>query len=174
MKLFFYILPFLTLAQTDIVWNDLTNHLSNGKGGWGIGNACGEDYFSHGVYKGDLDMKGDPLQILNSHFVVEGNIINQGEIIYLCDNAILEVKGGVLSVENPTIEDFKIYPNPAINEINIKGIEVKELEIYDMTGRRIKHYQTFGMLHKIMIDDLQSGIYFLKINNSITHKIIKI
>lgn len=174
MKKLLYILPFITFAQSDIIWHDLTSDINSGKGGWGIGNACGEDFRIYGVYKGDLDMEGDDLQILNSHFVVEKNIINPGTIIYLCDESILEIKGEVLSVEKPIKETFKVYPNPAVNEINVKGVEVTSLELYDMTGRKLKDFKTFGTLHKIMIDDLQSGIYLLRINNSITHKIIKI
>lgn len=174
MRFLIFILPFLTFAQNDIVWHDLTNDLNSVKGGWGIGNACGEDFFLHGVYKGDLDMEGDDLEILNSHFIVEGNIINQGSIVYLCDDAVLEIKGEVLSVENPEKETFKVYSNPAVSEINIKGIEVSSLELYDMTGRKLKDFRTFGSLHRIMIDDLKSGIYILRINNSLTHKIIKL
>lgn len=176
MRIVLYILliSFCANAQNDIVWHDLTDDLNTGKGGWGIGNACGEDFRIYGVYKGDLDMGGDDLQILNSHFIVEKNIINPGTIIYLCDESILEIKGNVLAVENPIKETFKVYPNPAINEINIKGIEVSSLELFDMSGRKLKDFRTFGNLHRIMIDDLKSGIYLLRINEKLTHKIIKI
>lgn len=169
-----YILPFLTFSQSDIVWHDLTSSLTDKARGWGIGNACGVDYRLNGIYKGNLDMEGGDLQILNSHFIVEKNIINPGTIIYLCDESFLEIKGEILSVEKPIKETFKVYPNPSVNEINIKGIEVFSLKLYDMTGRKLKDFKTFGSLHKIMINDLASGIYILRINNSITHKIIKI
>lgn len=160
-------------AQSDPIWHDLTGVLENERGGWSIGNACGEDFFLAGVIKSDLNMHGDELEILNSHVIIEGNIINQGTLIYLCDNSILEIKGGVLSVEGPVKEELKIYPNPAIDEINIKGVEIDRLELYDMYGRMLKNYQTVGRLHRIMIDDLESGVYFIRINNTEIHKIIK-
>ena len=174
MKRLIYLLPFLTFAQSDVVWHDLTNSLTDKARGWGIGNACGVDSKLYGIYQGDLDMEGGDLQILNSHFIIEGNIINQGTITYLCDDAVLEIKGEVLNVEKPIKETFKVYPNPSVNEINIKGIEVSSLELYDMTGRKLKDFRTFGSLHRIMIDDLKSGIYILRINEKLTHQIIKI
>ena len=168
------LIPIFTTAQFNDQWHDLTSSLTDKARGWGIGNACGVDYRLNGIYKGDLDMEGGDLQILNSHFIIEGNIINQGTITYLCDDAVLEIKGEVLSVEKPIKETFKVYPNPSVNEINIKGIEVFSLELYDMTGRKLKDFKTFGSLHRIMIDDLKSGIYVLRINEKLTHKIIKI
>lgn len=169
------LLPFITFAQNDIVWHDLTNELNSTLGGWSIGNACGKDYSLHGFIDSDLDLKGDDLEILNSHVVIYGEALNIGSIVYLCDNSILEVLGGVLSVPDVEVkESFKVFPNPAIDEINIKGIEVRELELYDMTGRRIKHFQTFGQLHRILIEDIESGVYVLIINGKINHKIVKL
>lgn len=153
-------------------WLDITPTHDNANG-WSIGNECGEDYFLQGKIKNDLDMKGGNLEILYAYVIVESDIINAGSIVYMCDYSILELNGGTLSTDETINPELKIYPNPAINEINIKGVEVDQLELYDMTGRRIKHYQTFGMLHKIMIDDLEAGVYILIINGTHTHKIIK-
>lgn len=168
--LLFILFPIFVFSQD---FQDLTTKLDSNLGGWSIGNACGKDFRLNGVYKKDLDMKGENFEILNSHFIIEGDVLNPGTIVYLCDNSILEIKGGVLSTPDQKKEAFQIYPNPAINEINIKGIDIEILELYDMYGRRLKNYQTVGRLHRIMIDDLVPGIYFLKINNSSTHKIIK-
>lgn len=174
MKLLICILmPLLMLGQPDVRWHDLTKSLDSMKGGWGIGNACGVDFRLNGIYKGDLDMEGEPLEILNAHFVVEGNIVNQGSIVYLCDDAVLEIKGEVLGVVIPEANEVKIYPNPALHEVNIKGIEVSDLALFDMQGRKLKHYKTFGQLHRIMVDDLEAGIYLLVINKTLTHKIVK-
>lgn len=118
-------------------------------------------------------MKGGNLEINYGYIIVEADVINVGSIVYLCDYSILELNGGTLSLDQPIEPELKIYPNPAVNEINIKGIEVNQLELYDMTGRRLKHFQTFGMLHKIMVDDLEAGIYILIINGYIKHKIVK-
>lgn len=169
----FILLPFITFGQLRTEWLDLTP-THDTQYGWGIGNACGEDYFLQGEIKGDLDMKGGNLEINYGYIIVEADVINVGSIVYLCDYSILELNGGTLSLDQTIEPELKIYPNPAVNEINIKGIEVSELELYDMTGRRIKHYQTFGMLHKVMIDDMETGVYILIINGYIKHKIVKL
>lgn len=167
-------IPFFAFGQVENTWHDLTNALYNKSEGWSIGNACGEFDILQGIIKEDLDMEGGNLEILYGHVIVEGEVINVGSIVYMCDTSILELNGGTLSLDQPIKPELKIYPNPAINEINIKGIEVSELELYDMTGRRIKHYQTFGQLHKIMIEDLETGVYILIINGTGTHKIVKL
>lgn len=168
------LIPFLTTAQFNDQWHDLTNALYNKSEGWSIGNACGEDYFMQGIIKEPLDMEGGNLEILYGYIIIEGDITNVGSIVYMCDASILELNGGTLSMMNDPIKpELKIYPNPAVSEINISGVEVKELELYDMTGRRLKHYQTFGMLHKIMVDDLEAGVYILIINGNISHKFVK-
>lgn len=169
-------LPLCIFAQsTDYTgWHDLTNELQHTEGGWGIGNACGVDFYLKGIIRDDLDMKGGQLQLLNSHVVIEGELLNVADIVYLCDEAILEVRGVALSVPELEPQEVKIYPNPARDEIHIKGIEVSNLELFDIAGRRLKSYTTVGNMHRIMIDDLASGIYILKINHSITHKIVKL
>lgn len=172
--LIFILIPFLAFSQVENRWHDLTNALYNKSEGWSIGNACGEFDILQGIIKEDLDMEGGNLEILFGHVVVEGEVINVGSIVYMCDTSILELNGGTLSMDQPIKPELKIYPNPAINEINIKGIEVVQLELYDMTGRRIKHYQTFGQLHRIMIDDLAAGVYILIINGDIKKKIVKL
>lgn len=174
--LIIYILsPWCLLGQTDYTgWHDLTNELKYPEGGWGIGNACGVDFYLKGFIRDDLDMKGGHLQLLNSHVIIEGELLNAGDIVYLCDEAILEVRGGVLSVPELVMQDIKIYPNPVVDQIHIKGIEVSTLELFDMSGRRLKNYTTVGNMHRIMIDDLAPGIYLLRINDFITKKLVKL
>ena len=64
--------------------------------------------------------------------------------------------------------DFFIYPNPANDfvyiEINDNSLD-KSIEIIDLLGRRQKEYILNSNLLRIRIDDLQSGVYFVKISN---------
>lgn len=178
MNLIFYIFLIFSLTLKAQTIQDFTDEVHRvmvvNNEGFSIGNGCGVDNFTVGMVKGNYDMNFNTLEIMNNKFVVTGNIINEGVFIYVCDTSVLEIRGGTLSVQEQTKETLKIYPNPASNEINIKGIQVSEIELYDMTGRRIKHYQTFGQLHRIMIDDLEAGIYILVINGHIRHKFVKL
>lgn len=175
MKHFIYILFIFCLpifSQNKI--HDLSNTLEDKSGGWSIGNACGDEPYMYVIFPNGLDMQGEMLQIMHSHITIVGELINQGELIYTCDRAILEFKDKPLSIEKPEITKIKVFPNPATNEINIRGIEVEKLQLFDMTGRLLKDYKTVGNLHKIMISDLKSGVYFLKINDFEVKKIVKL
>ena len=85
--------------------------------------------------------------------------------------------------------NISFYPNPTNGEIKIKNYELRmgDMQIYDMTGRMVYRYEVQGdgyevlphtplsepnTPHLIDISYLQSGIYFLKIDNQ-TFKIIK-
>lgn len=73
--------------------------------------------------------------------------------------------------------NFAIYPNPAndvINITNLNNTEVISTSISDINGRIVK--QINSALATISVSDLNSGVYFLKINTlegSGTIKIIK-
>ena len=95
--------------------------------------------------------------------------------------------GPVLSVEELTINDLKILPNPFNNKITINlssrlnGADLS-IEIYDINGRLVYTKTTLNLENNITINDLSvlaKGTYFLKLSNkaealSIVKKIIKI
>jgi len=74
------------------------------------------------------------------------------------------VKTLVLSDDQPTVS---IWPNPAINEINVgrytnNNINTKA-QIFDLTGRMISERQFGEHSTTIKINDLQPGTYVLRI-----------
>ena len=86
-----------------------------------------------------------------------------------------------LGVENYSgvKEMFDVYPNPASDEINIKLLYPKEdnqITIYNTLGEVCKNLQIKGQeTTKLNIQDLKSGIYFIKLNSekdSRTEKLI--
>ncbi|WP_312076552.1 M1 family aminopeptidase [Chryseobacterium sp.] len=69
-----------------------------------------------------------------------------------------------LSTKEINNENFEIYPNPAKNEIYIKGFDKSsEFKIYSADGRLVKQ-QFYQPKKAINISDLSSGIYILQIN----------
>jgi hypothetical protein len=80
--------------------------------------------------------------------------------------------GGSIPVaisEPDQLASLHIYPNPANQFINIKGIHSGDMEIYNSSGILIKK-ETFNG-ERISISHLKSGMYFLKIRNaSIVHR----
>lgn len=87
----------------------------------------------------------------------------------------LEVYGKLsetLDVKQFAKQPFSIFPNPTTNGIiNIVGDqEVVLVEVYDLLGAKIK--TTFENA-KVSVQDLASGVYFLKINKQYSIKFIK-
>jgi len=72
----------------------------------------------------------------------------------------------------------KIYPNPAINFVQVKSnkSDLSKIYIMDIAGKIVKQITISGTDDIINIDDLSKGIYILKIETKTsitTHKLIK-
>lgn len=80
-----------------------------------------------------------------------------------------------LSNENFEVSKVVVYPNPTTDYIVIAGIEAEaKAEIYSITGQKIKEV-SFTNETTISLNDVNAGIYLVKISNensSITRKII--
>ena len=61
---------------------------------------------------------------------------------------------------------LSVFPNPANNQITLdngQGV-MKEVYVYDIMGKEVRHLAVQGTLTTIDVSNLQNGIYFLKIN----------
>lgn len=71
-----------------------------------------------------------------------------------------------LSINDINTFDYTIYPNPAIDFVNIKtgsnNNSIDRIEIYDATGKFVKVYNEIQN-NRISISQLEEGIYFLKL-----------
>jgi hypothetical protein len=81
---------------------------------------------------------------------------------------------GVPHQEIATINhDFTIYPNPAMNYINIKIEDMKQSTTFRLTDLNGRHIKEFSKTEHITISDLEKGIYLitcLKENKSVKTK----
>lgn len=71
---------------------------------------------------------------------------------------------GEVSIEKNTKLDFSIYPNPAQNEITLRGDGLKNggtLVFLDALGKEVKRNNIQGLNQKISINSLNKGVYFL-------------
>lgn len=97
----------------------------------------------------------------------------------------LSFTGSVAGIENqdPDIQQFSVYPNPAIDQLNVAfdllHVQSTEISIEDITGKNIytKSLGEVGGMQNISIDtdEFTAGIYLIKItspNGSATRKII--
>jgi hypothetical protein len=60
--------------------------------------------------------------------------------------------------------DFKVYPNPASNSLNVisTNVDLESYEIYDIQGRMINS-NLFISTNQVDISQLQSGMYLIKL-----------
>jgi hypothetical protein len=99
--------------------------------------------------------------------------VGNNDIVYFFDNISFSSPIS-LGLEDQVIFDYKIYPNPTSNVINIQG-DISDLKviIYDILGKVLMQGEA---QERIDISFLNKGTYFISFtNNSVTstHKIIK-
>ena len=59
---------------------------------------------------------------------------------------------------------IELFPNPAKTILNINSKEfVSQVEIYSLTGARVKDIKPSSKKIKLSISDLKPGIYFVKV-----------
>lgn len=79
-----------------------------------------------------------------------------------------------LSTDEVSINDFKVYPNPATDYITISSQHnIDAVEIYNTLGQSI--FRKEQDVNTINVQDIESGIYLLKIysgKSSVSKKIV--
>ena len=87
----------------------------------------------------------------------------------------------VLTLENPTAlhernvdknSDFRLFPNPAMNKVSIKGPKYNRLEVLNMNGNIV--FATTGPVQSIATDQFPNGMYMLKFYNNHTTNVEKL
>ena len=77
-----------------------------------------------------------------------------------------------LSVDEVAVQDVKMFPNPAFDEVRITtNLPVKAITITDVNGRSVKQYTNTDVFS---VRDLTAGIYFVRINLGTTSVIKKL
>ncbi len=86
-----------------------------------------------------------------------------GDDIYITNLSINAASSTSTSVVDRLAKNITIYPNPAVDFINIQsdGIEILNTTVYDVTGK-IVHVSSIPT--SVNLNGLIKGIYFLKIN----------
>lgn len=97
----------------------------------------------------------------------------RGNDLYIAQvNKVSKFNLNTLSSNTYTMEanPVSLYPNPANTIVTIKGIDtINNIKVYDLSGKWILSQTT----NIVDISHLESGMYFVTINNSITKKLIK-
>ena len=74
----------------------------------------------------------------------------------------------VNAVEDLTINDFKIYPNPARDMVHVELKNKQgEIQIFDINGQLVKTYNVRHRKLSFSVDELPQGVYFVKIGQCV-------
>ena len=79
-------------------------------------------------------------------------------------------KNAILASETFIANDYKVYPNPASSYFAVNSeVEVESVVLYDLLGKAIKSYNKSD---RYDVSDLNKGLYFVKVNNDFTKKLM--
>ncbi|WP_282038030.1 T9SS type A sorting domain-containing protein [Saccharicrinis aurantiacus] len=68
-----------------------------------------------------------------------------------------------LSINEFDISDFKVFPNPVKNTLNVELNNINKIEIYSTTGNLIKSIKNSSIIN---VADISSGILIIKVYNN--------
>jgi hypothetical protein len=79
-----------------------------------------------------------------------------------------------VSIQNRQKISFEIYPNPANDVLNIRGENLKQIEIVNMLGQTVLKQEN---TNRIVVSNLKEGLYFIRLttinNDVIIEKLVK-
>ncbi|PLX08698.1 MAG: hypothetical protein C0596_05185 [Marinilabiliales bacterium] len=99
------------------------------------------------------------------------SINDRGSVVYIDYVRLGNTQLTGIEAQN-IISDFEIYPNPASDYLTLESSNRQDNEtllIYNSSGQLIKSFKLDNDRMRISIEDLSSGIYFLRLNNSLTN-----
>ncbi|WP_299368665.1 choice-of-anchor L domain-containing protein [Winogradskyella sp.] len=111
-----------------------------------------------------------------------GDIVSNNAAIYfdfndpIITNTFTTTFVEPLSIDENTIVDFDLYPNPANSLVTVEFNNVNSdciLEIFDIQGKRL-YSESINSTRTIDISSFKAGMYFVKLSNNNVSKIEKL
>ena len=99
----------------------------------------------------------------------DGDTNNPRTIIVSSDTSFTAIFKDAINITEQYINNhFIIYPNPTNNHITLdNGQELmKEVSLYDVMGRKVKHFPVNTPSTTVNVSDLPNGIYIVKISTA--------
>jgi hypothetical protein len=171
-------------VQTPILVNDLDLRITKNAEVFLPWKLSATAYASSAT-KGDNTVDNvEKVQVPNAAGTYTVTITHKGNLQGGNQNYSLIVSGidDILSIANNEKLNYSVYPNPVkdILSLNFDNtlMETATLNLFDLNGRLVWNgtYLPYSGTKSIIMENLESGVYFLKISsNGInkTHKIIK-
>ena len=108
----------------------------------------------------------------NGSWVTFGKDMNDELYVASVNGGLYKIVNAALSSNEIENNNFSIYPNPFSDIINFNNTEESlDIKIYDINGKNILSIENYRQ-NSLDLKNLNSGVYFIKVNNQIK-KIIK-
>ena len=89
------------------------------------------------------------------------------------DNVVFPASTIITDVQTVIEKNVAVYPNPAIDVLNIQlGDNQSNVEVFNSLGQVVRRYENVSGDMQINVEDLNAGMYFVKINGEVI-KVIK-
>jgi hypothetical protein len=82
--------------------------------------------------------------------------------------------------EEKTTEYLEIHPNPTNGRVNISARQldqfhiIEEIEVLDMSGKRLKYFETLPVKTFIDLNDLPKGAYLIRIRTNLKTEVFRV
>lgn len=105
---------------------------------------------------GDSFTSTDPSGALTIVFTSDGSVIEEGwSADITCES---------LSIDESAISGFKMFPNPATNELNVSASNrIQEVSVFNMLGQKVLEEQVGATSSQLNIARLQTGAYLIQV-----------
>lgn len=126
--------------------------------------------FANGTVAGHyMSVNIDPNAAVGSYLWVRNEIKNNDDS-YTKVITLVAIKNSTTSISNIVSEDdITIFPNPAKSTVNVlydAKLGIKNIGVYNIIGKMVNIYKVSANSAVLNIDDLPSGIYFLRLYNT--------
>ncbi|MDR2835697.1 MAG: T9SS type A sorting domain-containing protein [Bacteroidales bacterium] len=150
---------------------DFTVTASGAYGNFTVADANGTYTLNkaYQIYSNNLAING-------THYFAKG-IINFNDVFRLMPDELstTDCNFGLTSVDMSILENTDVYPNPANDYINIKTEnKISKLQIINSIGQIVKEQHNVENGETISINELNSGLYLIKMTIGNEMKLIKI
>lgn len=92
------------------------------------------------------------------------------------DSMIVVVNVGTSGLEEGALSALNVYPNPTENTLSIAGLEgiTEKISILNSYGQVITSFSNVNTsVHDINVENLETGIYFVRVNQNNYSKVIR-
>lgn len=169
----------ITVSNIDETSAEINWNAGESETEWNV--IYGEDGFDPTTDGQSVNINGNPETTLTN---LDPNTDYNVYIEAVCDdtNNITSALAGPeiftttdMSVANQKFENFKYYPNPVRNQLNLNsGKIINSITLYDLSGKNLIELNPNSLSTQINTQNIQAGIYLMRVNIEGSHKTFRI